>query len=152
MSPNRYRFYTLHAAGSLHGGGCRPPQLAMRSLVPDRRRGSSKHLGGVPDLPGEPADPTPTSGTGTHFALNRTLAKRGIIPDSVVINPDHRFNPVLGRDYVITCVTVGDDRAASTCDDLYTIQRSSTAATSIRATSSPCLPPTDEDFFESGRS
>lgn len=57
-------------------------------------------------------------------ALNRTLAKKGIITSSVkVVNPSSGAVYVLGTDYVVTRISVGEDSEVETRDDLYTIQR-----------------------------
>lgn len=125
------------------------PQLAMRSSVPTAVAifGTSvgyqtyrESLQINPDEEGYEITP----------ALNRTLAKRGIITDSVVvINPITGETYVLGRDYVITRVTVGDDLVASTRDDLYTIQRVVDGGHIDPGDVVTCVYRyTDEDFFK----
>jgi hypothetical protein len=60
----------------------------------------------------------------TDPAMNQTLAKQGIDTDTVkVINPTSGQQFLVGTDYVVTRVSVGDDATQNTQDDLYTIQR-----------------------------
>lgn len=57
-------------------------------------------------------------------AINRTLAKKGIITDSIkVVNPITGFVYHEGRDYVVHRIAVGADVEIATRDDEYTIVR-----------------------------
>jgi hypothetical protein len=57
-------------------------------------------------------------------ALNRTLTQQGIKTDTVVVvDPNSGQQYVVGTDYVITRISVGDDSEQGTRDDTYTLQR-----------------------------
>ena len=57
-------------------------------------------------------------------ALNRTLSQHGIDVSTVkVVDPNSGQLYVVGTDYVITRVSVGEDSEIASRDDLYTLQR-----------------------------
>lgn len=97
------------------------PQLGVRSSVPTAVALFGQSIGyrtfreSIKINPDTDAD-TP--------ALNKTLTQRGIKTSTVkVINPNSGQVYVLGTDYVVTRVSVGEDSEIETRDDQYTIQR-----------------------------
>ncbi|ASZ74696.1 tail sheath [Mycobacterium phage Phabba] len=97
------------------------PQLAVRSSVPTAVALFGQSIGYKTYRESVKINPDTDEDTP---ALNRTLAQKGIKPASVrVVDPNSGQLYVLGTDYVITRVSVGDDSETLTRDDLYTIQR-----------------------------
>lgn len=97
------------------------PQLAVRSSVPTAVALFGQSIGYKTYRESVKINPDTDEDTP---ALNRTLSQKGIKPASVrVVDPNSGQLYVLGTDYVITRVSVGDDSETNTRDDLYTIQR-----------------------------
>jgi hypothetical protein len=97
------------------------PQLAVRSSVPTAVALFGQSVGYKTFRESVKINPDVDEETP---ATNRTLTQKGIKPTSVrVVDPNTGQLYVLGTDYVITRVSVGDDSEIETRDDLYTVQR-----------------------------
>lgn len=97
------------------------PQLAVRSSVPTAVAIFGQSIGYKTYRESVKINPDTDE---TTPAINRTLTQKGIKPATVrVVDPNSGQLYVLGTDYVVTRISVGDDSQAETRDDLYTIQR-----------------------------
>ena len=113
--------FTRYQTPGVYAENIGGPQLAVRSSVPTAVALFGQSVGYRTFRESIRVNPDVDEETP---AMNATLRQKGVRANTVkVIDPNSGQVFVLGTDYVVTRVSVGEDSETETRDDTYTIQR-----------------------------